>query len=473
MRLSQPTEPTTDTMNVTTESARLKPWEELTRLAAIGSRQQLTTFLDQLSASDVALAMSRLSDVEQSQVVKTLAPDQAADLVHQLYDVQAVELLEHLDTQDAAAILDSLPSSEQADLIGEINERDAEAILDAMDPGEAAAARQLSQYDTDVAGGLMVTELLKYAEHLTVGDVVEDLRNNAEEYRDYDVQYAYVCDRSNCLTGVLRLRDLLLAKRSQQIDRLMIREPRSVQDQTTLDELVDFFEGHHYLGVPVVDAAGTLLGVVQRSAVDEARSDRVDSDFLKTQGIIGGEEIRTMRLLTRSRRRLAWLSVNIVLNILAASVIALFQDTLSAVIALAVFLPIISDMSGCSGSQAVAVSLRELSLGLIRADEVRRVWLKEIAVGVLNGVALGLLIGLVAVLWKGNPYLGIVVGVALCINTMVAVSIGGIVPLVLKRFRIDPAIASGPILTTVTDMCGFLLVLGIATAMLDKLTSIP
>lgn len=303
--------------------------------------------------------------------------------------------------------------------------------------------------------------------------MVEDLRDNAEEYRDYDVQYAYVCDRSNCLTGVLRLRDLLLAKRSQQIDRLMIREPRSVQDQTTLDELVDFFEGHHYLGVPVVDAAGTLLGVVQRSAVDEARSDRVDSDFLKTQGIIGGEEIRTMRLLTRSRRRLAWLSVNIVLNILAASVIALFQDTLSAVIALAVFLPIISDMSGCSGSQAVAVSLRELSLGLIRADEVRRVWLKEIAVGVLNGVALGLLIGLVAVLWKGNPYLGIVVGVALCINTMVAVSIGGIVPLVLKRFRIDPAIASGPILTTVTDMCGFLLVLGIATAMLDKLTSIP
>ncbi len=183
----------------------------------------------------------------------------------------------------------------------------------------------------------------------------------------------------------------------------MIREPRSVQDQTTLDELVDFFEGHHYLGVPVVDAAGTLLGVVQRSAVDEARSDRIDSDFLKTQGIIGGEEIRTMRLLTRSRRRLAWLSVNIVLNVMAASVIALFQDTLSAVIALAVFLPIISDMSGCSGSQAVAVSLRELSLGLVRADEVRRVWLKEIAVGVLNGVALGLLIGLVAVLWKGNP----------------------------------------------------------------------
>jgi magnesium transporter len=458
---------------VTSETASVKPWEELTRLAASGSQQQLMAFLDQLSASDVALAMSRLSDVEQAQVVTTLAPDQAADLVHQLYDVQAVELLENLETQEAAAILDSLPSSEQADLIGEINDRDAKAILEAMDPGEAADARKLSQYDTDVAGGLMVTELLKYTEDLTVGNVVEDLRDRAEEYRDYDVQYAYVCDHANCLTGVLRLRDLLLAKRSQRIDELMIREPRSVRDDATLEELVDFFEGHHYLGAPVVDAAGVLLGVIQRSAVDEARSDRTDSDFLKTQGIIGGEEIRTMRLLLRSRRRLAWLSVNIVLNVCAASVIALFQDTLSAVIALAVFLPIISDMSGCSGSQAVAVSLRELSLGLVRADEVLHVWLKEIAVGVLNGVALGLLIGLVAVLWKGNPYLGIVVGTALCINTMVAVSIGGIVPLVLKRLHIDPAIASGPILTTVTDMCGFLLVLGIATVMLKQLTSIP
>jgi magnesium transporter len=232
--------------------------------------------------------------------------------------------------------------------------------------------------------------------------------------------------------------------------------------------LFDFFERHHYLGVPVVDDAGRLLGIVQRAAVVEARSERHDSDFLKTQGIIS-EEIRTMPLLRRSRRRLAWLSVNIVLNIIAASVIAMFQDTLSAVIALAVFLPIISDMSGCSGNQAVAVSLRELSLGLIRVEELLRVWIKEITVGLLNGIALGVLIGLVAWLWQGNPFLGLVVGLALGLNTMVAVSIGGIVPLVLKRMQVDPAIASGPLLTTVTDMCGFFLVLGIATLMLQQL----
>jgi magnesium transporter len=251
----------------------------------------------------------------------------------------------------------------------------------------------------------------------------------------------------------------------------MIRQPVSVRDDTSLDDLADFFDRHHFLGVPVVDAEDRLLGVIRQAAVAEAWGDRQDSDFLKTQGIVGGEELRTMPVMRRSSRRLAWLSTNIVLNIIAASVIALFQDTLSSVIALAVFLPIISDMSGCSGSQAVAVSLRELSLGLIRPHELFRVWRKEVTVGILNGAALGLLIALVAYLWKGNVYLGLVVGVALCMNTIVAVSIGGIVPLILKRFNVDPAIASGPILTTVTDMCGFFLVLGTATLMLSRLVA--
>jgi magnesium transporter len=455
-----------------TDTETEKPWIELARLAEEATSEELGSFLDNLPAHDVALALSRLSDEQQTQVVTALAPEQAADLVEQLPDVQAVELIERLEPVAAAAILDELPSNEQADLIGDLGDRDAAAILEEMDPAEAADARRLSRYDDDVAGGLMVTELLQYPEQFTVGDVVEDMRARADEYRDYDVQYGYVCDANNRLTGVLRLRDLLLAKRATPISDLMIRDPYSVRDDATLDELIDFFDGHHFIGVPVVDRAGRLRGVVQRAAVDAARSERHDSDFLKTQGIIGGEEIRTMPLLIRSRRRLAWLSVNIVLNVIAASVIAAFQDTLSAVIALAVFLPIISDMSGCSGNQAVAVSLRELSLGLVRAEELFRVWLKEIAVGLLNGLALGILIGLVAVLWKGNPYLGLVVGTALFLNTMVAVSIGGIVPLVLKRFNVDPAIASGPILTTVTDMCGFFLVLGIATVMLKQLVGL-
>ena len=154
------------------------------------------------------------------------------------------------------------------------------------------------------------------------------------------------------------------------------------------------------------------------------------------------------------------------LNIIAASVIAFYEDTLRAVIALAVFLPIVSDMSGCSGNQAVAVSMRELSLGIVKPFEALRVWLQEVSVGVINGTVLGCLIAGAAWAWKGNPYLGLVVGGALAANTVLAVSIGGTVPLLLKRMNVDPAVASGPILTTVTDMCGFFLVLGFATVML-------
>ena len=199
--------------------------------------------------------------------------------------------------------------------------------------------------------------------------------------------------------------------------------------------------------------------------------ERADADYLKSQGIVGGDEIRTMPVLTRTRRRLSWLSLNILLNIIAASVIAMYEDTLTAVIALAVFLPIVSDMSGCSGNQAVAVSMRELSFGIVKPYEIARVWLQEVSVGLINGAVLGCLIGVAAWLWKGNPFLGLVVGAALAANTLVAVSLGGTVPLLLKRLKVDPAVASGPILTTVTDMCGFFLVLSLATIMLPQLTT--
>ena len=270
------------------------------------------------------------------------------------------------------------------------------------------------------------------------------------------------------LQGVLQLRDLLLALPQQPIHELMIRRPMNVKDTVELEQLRDFFDSHPYFAVPVTDAENKLLGVVRRSDVEEALAEQSESDFRRSQGILR-EELRTMPLLTRSRRRLAWLSVNIVLNIVAASVIAFYQETLAQVIALAVFLPIISDMSGCSGNQAVAVSMRELSLGVVEPREVLRVWLKELAVGLINGLVLGLLIAAVAMLWKGNAYLGLVVGSAMMLNTLVAVTLGGCLPLIMKRLKVDPALASGPILTTVTDMCGFFLILSFASALLPKL----
>jgi magnesium transporter len=299
--------------------------------------------------------------------------------------------------------------------------------------------------------------------------VLDDLRHQGETYSDYDIQYAYVVSDSDRLIGVLRLRDLLMAHRSKAIREIMVKKPLSVNTHMSLRDLKDFFRQYAFLGVPVVNDDGVLVGVVRSVSVREAANRQNNQLFLKFAGIVGGEEFRSMPLFKRSSRRLSWLSINIVLNILAASVIALYQDTLEKAIVLAVFLPIISDMSGCSGNQAVAVSIRELTLGLVRPRELIRVLAKESAIGIINGIVLGILLGSAAFLWKGNPYLGLVVGVSLAANTLVAVSFGGLVPLILRGMRTDPALASGPLLTTVTDMCGFFLVLSFASELLPRL----
>ncbi len=447
-----------------------QPWEALEQRVCAGDRSEVRALLERLPPSELVLAVSRLTDESRVRLMEILSPEEAAGLVDKIPDVQAVDLIERLGPERAAAILERLASDERADLLGDLDPERADAIFARMGSERALAARALSRYPDDVAGGLMIQEHLTYPHSATVGEVLEDLRGHADRYRDYLVQYAYVT-REGRLRGVLRLRDLFFERRDRGIAEILRPDPLTVLDTASLDELREFFERHPFYGVPVVSRRGRLVGVVTRAAVEAARADRSESDYLKTQGIVGGEELRTMPLLLRSRRRLAWLSINIGLNMLAASVIAVYQETLAAVIALAVFLPIISDMSGCSGNQAVAVSMRELTLGVLRPGEVLRVWLKEVSVGAINGLVLGLLIAAAAWLWKGNPVLGGVVGVAMAVNTVVAVSIGGTVPLVLRRLRLDPALASGPILTTVTDMCGFFLVLSIASAAMPWLAA--
>lgn len=444
--------------------------ERLIALSEAGEGSACATLLEGLDASETVHTVTRLSDEQRTRLFELLDPESAAKVLILLPEHQVVSVLEDVGPMAAAKIIEGLPSDERADLVGLLDQRDALSILAELAEPEASDIRRLVAYPPHSAGGLMITEFVQYAAGATVGDVIDDLGRNAEKYSHFNIQYAYVTDETGRLVGVLRLRNLLLTPRQRRIADVMSRDPLAVRDETALDELAGFFEEHRFFGAPVVDGQGRLVGVVERSAVDAAVAAHREKDFLRSQGIVGGEELRSMPLLLRSRRRLSWLSVNILLNILAAGVIALHQDTLEAVIALAVFLPIISDMSGCSGNQAVAVSMRELTLGVIRPTEVRRALLGEVFLGLLNGLVLGLLIGLVAFAWRRNVYLSLVVGGALTLNTVVAVIIGGSVPLVLKRLNFDPALASGPILTTITDMCGFFFVLTFAAALLSRLT---
>lgn len=445
------------------------PAPALIEAARNGDTARLQTLLESMPLGEAAHALNQFPTDVRRHLLELLPLLTAARLLEHVPQPQAAELLAGPDATRCAGVLQKVSSNRRAELVRQLDDRRKQDVLAAMEPAAAIETRLLCAYDPDTAGGLMIREFLSFPVGWTVSQVLDDFRRNADRYRDYDVQYAYVTGDGGKLVGVLRLRDLLLASPGKPVGERMIHHPLTVPDRADLLELTEFFDRHRFFGAPVVDAKDRLVGVIRRADVEAARSARLESDYRKSQGILGGDELRSMPLLYRARRRLAWLSINIVLNIIAASVIAFYQDTLSAVIALAVFLPIISDMSGCSGNQAVAVTMRELALGVVRPTEIARVMLKELAVGLINGASLGLLIALVASVWKGNPMLGVVVGAALAINTIVAVAVGGTIPLLLKRFGSDPALASGPILTTVTDMCGFFLALSFATAMMPWL----
>ncbi|MCE5972517.1 magnesium transporter [Sinirhodobacter sp. WL0062] len=437
--------------------------------AAVDARdaEQLQALLEPLPLSAALRQLLALSADDRDRVLELVPTELAAALVEEAPHAAATELVERLEWDRAAEIIDVLDSDLQADLIGDLDSEDAEAILAELEPEDAADVRRLVAYEDDTAGGLMVAEAFKFPVTATVGAVLRSFVDEEQDFERYRGQHPYVIDTEGRPVGVVSLRGLLVAKRSAKLGAIMI-EPIVVTVDTTLDDLQDLFDRHSFLGLPVVEADGRLVGVVSRAAIDAAALERAESETLRLQGVVG-DELRSMPTWLRSRRRLMWLTANIVLNVIAASVISAYEETLAAVIAIAVFLPMVSDMSGCSGNQAVGVTMRELSLGVVQPKDAMRVWLKELSVGVINGLALGVLIGLVAWFWKGNVWLGAVIGAALALNTVLAVSIGGVVPLLLKRLGQGPAAASGPLLTTITDMAGFFLVLSLASLLMPYL----
>lgn len=444
-----------------------KPWKELERLIETADGAQVDEYLDTLSPSDLARSISRLEDDMQAGLMTMLDPQDAADLIEELPDAQGADIIEDLPVEMAAAIIDEMDSDHRADLLGDLNESDAEAILEKMDPEEATEARELLKYDQETAGGIMITEYVVYTQEMTVGDVLNDLRANAEAYADYTIQYAYVKSESGSLMGVLRLRDLLLSKDEKTIQSIMIVNPISVLDNTPLDDLEHLFDRYPFSGLPVVNRAGKLVGVVMRADAEEAHSERTDRSFMRFSGIIGGEELRTLPVTQRAKQRLLWLTLNLFLSMCAAWVVLQFEATIEQFILLAAILPVIANVSGCSGNQAVAVSIRELALGLVNTDDVARVVRLELVVGLINGTVIGTLLAVIMVLFTSeSPLFGLVVGVSLALNAVLAVALGGAIPLLLRRFNIDPAVAAAPILTTLVDTLGFLIILGLTTLIL-------
>lgn len=445
------------------QTRRIPRLTETTRgLIASGDRTRLNTLFASLHPWDAARVTTSLTREEQEQLLLLLGPETAADVVEELEDPRAAELISKLPVDRASHILDQMESDKGADLLQTLPQKTSRQILEKMRAEEREEALELLTYPPHTAGGLMMKEFIAVDQNRSVGDLVQELRVNAQKYKAYRISYIYVVDGGQRLVGVLPLRDLLLGGSDTRIRDLMIQDVVRVPADMDREEVARLFEQYHYLAIPVVDASNRILGIVTQDDALEVVEREASEDLLKFSGIVGGEETYDTPFFRRSGRRLAWLGVNIVLNLVSASVIWAYEDILLAMIGLAMFLPIISDMSGCSGNQAVAVAIRELARGRIGPRDFWRMWWGEVRLGLFNGFILGAQLGGIA--WILREWrVGLIVGFALWVNTVVSLMVGSAVPLLLNRFGKDPALASAPILTTLTDFAGFLLTLSLAS----------
>ncbi|MEM1208031.1 MAG: magnesium transporter [Planctomycetota bacterium] len=432
--------------------------------------ESLATFVRLIAPEDTAYTVSRLDEGRRTTMLDALAvedPDLAASILGHFDDTVAAQMLNELDAPKAAAIVDLLDSDEQTDVLADLPDTFAEEVLQEMDPEEAQDARQRLVYGEDTAGGRMITEYLLFEESDDVADVIRDLKDQADRYDHYESRYVYVTDGRGHLSGVVPMRSLVLAHHGRRLAELAKRDPVTASVHDPLEELEDMFDRYAFSAIPVLDDDGLLAGVIQRHAVHEAVGERESENLMKFGGIVGGEEVRSMPVLGRAGRRLLFLLPNIALSYAAVSIIAAFEPVIEKLTALAVFIPMVANLSGAAGNQAVAVSIREQSLGLVEFRDVIRVWRAELLVGLVNGAVIGTILAILVLLLWHNTVLAGSVGGAYALNCVFAVLLGGALPLALKAMKVDPAMVSSPILTTLTDMVGFLLVLGIAAVALS------
>ncbi|HRZ44055.1 MAG TPA: magnesium transporter [Candidatus Paceibacterota bacterium] len=412
-------------------------------------------------AADLADHLQRLSNEEARALLRALPPEKAGAALAEVEPDKVRELVSDLAPGALAGLLRHAAAPKAADIVQELAPAMRRDTLAALPPEHASSIRALLRYPEDTAGGIMSNRFIALHEGTTVEEVRQLLRSRAEQERTEDVAYLYVTDGAQRLVGIVSLRDLVFRRAERRMGEIMNRDVKSVRAEIDQEELARQFEHYHYLGLPVLDAEGRLVGVVKASdALAIARKEATE-DMQLMVGLSGEE-----RALTPWRksigRRLPWLCVNLSTAFAAAAVVNLFEGTIARWTALAVFLPIIAGQGGNAGMQTLTVIIRDLALGEISPGEGRKALLKEITLGLVNGLAIGLIVGLIGWAWKGSALLGLVAGAAMLLNQLAAALSGVVIPLGLKLLRVDPALASSIFLTTVTDVGGFFFFLGLA-----------
>lgn len=442
--------------------------DSVRRLIRIGATPNLFNLLQKQHPADLAQVLSELQERDRKaafSLVVERSPRLAMEAVAELGPETGAQLLSDRSAEDIARLVQEVPSDDAARLVDNLPEDLSAAVLELMRPKESGQVENLLEYAEKTAGRIMNPNVFALSEDLTVGESITALQGS----RDVEmVFYLYVVDVRRHLVGVTSLRRLLLVSPETPLKRIMTPEVTSVRVDTDQEEAAQQVASYNLLAIPVVDEENKLVGVITVDDVIDVIKDEATEDIYRLAGVSGDERVFTPAGQS-FRMRFPWLVVNLATAFLAAGVVGLFENAISQVTALAIFMPIVAGMGGNAATQTLTVIVRGLALGELTWANARKALTKELLVGLANGVANGIIAAVVAVLFKGSPMIGALLAAAMVINLIVAAAAGTLIPLGLKALKVDPALASTVFITTFTDVAGFASFLGLATLLLRYL----
>src|SRR5688500_5686414 len=436
--------------------------DSVKRLLRIGATANLVNLLQKQHPADLAQIFTELQDKEREAAFTVLADRNgrlAMEAVSELGPEAGAALLATRPAEEIAKLAQDIPSDDAAALIDHLPEELAAAVLHLMRPKESGVVENLLEYAERTAGRIMNPNVFALSEDITVGEAITEIQSS----RDVEmVFYLYVVDERRHLVGVVSLRRLLLVSPETPLKRIMTADLISARADMDQEEVARQVAAYNLLAIPVVDAENKLVGIITVDDVIDVIKDEATEDIYRLAGVAGDERAFTPAKESL-RKRLPWLGINLLTAFLAAAVVGLFEGTIGLFPVLAVFMPVVAGMGGNAGMQTLTVIVRGLALGELTWSNARKALMKEAAVGIGNGIVLGVVAALVVWAMRGNPILGAVLGMAMIINMFVAATAGTLVPLGLRAANVDPALASSVFITTMTDMIGFFSFLGLAT----------
>lgn len=435
--------------------------ENIRFLISVNETAKLKNILLGTHPADIADIFEHLKENERDFLFSLLPPEEASDVIVELDDFHREHILEDLHEDRLSELVDEMDSDDATDLVAELPDDVADKVLRSIDKQDSDEVKELMRHDEESAGGLMALEYVFINQNSTIDDAIREIRKKAEEVED--LFYVYVVDNDEVLVGILALKDLILSSGQRKIAEVMDRDVISVHEDMDQEEVANTARKYDLVAVPVVDERNRLVGRITIDDIVDVMEDEASEDIHRMAGISTEEEIHEKSSFKISRARLPWLLIAFAGELCSAFILNHFAATLKEMIIATFFIPIIMAMGGNVGIQSSTIMIRGLATGEIGLLHTRRQIFKELRVSLINGFLCGILAFLIVRFWFKETEFGFILAISLFLIIVMAAFIGATIPLILKKLGIDPAIATGPFITTANDSIGLLIYLGLAT----------